>query len=143
MAGSWTTDRFPKHEIALRHLAEQHRELDDEPLHLALTYLPPNRDPQHIFLFEVIGGGSNAGERDLFETVYEATPAFPMGPQEKLHLVLASVDELDAALREGWPLASEVVSALRNDDYQVLHEDEVGRQVLSDLRAAAQEVGRG
>ena len=51
MAGSWTADRFPQFEAAIRHLTEQHRELVDEPLHLAVSYLPATRDQQHIFLF--------------------------------------------------------------------------------------------
>jgi hypothetical protein len=54
MAGSWTSERFPQFETAIRHLTDQHRELKDEPLHLAISY-GPIRDQQDIFLFEVIG----------------------------------------------------------------------------------------
>ena len=69
MAGSWTADRFPQFEAAIRRLTEQHRELVDEPLHLAVSYLPAMRDQQHIFLLEVIGGPGESinPERDLFE----------------------------------------------------------------------------
>jgi hypothetical protein len=139
MAGLWATDRFPQFEEAIRRLTEQHRELEDEPLHLAISYLPATRDQQHIFLFEVIGGPreSISPERDLFEVTFAASSGFPMGPNEQLHLILTNPRELDIALRESWPLASEVINALRAGDYKVLHKDKVGQQVLAKLRAEA------
>lgn len=147
MAGSWTADRFPQFEAAIRRLTEQHRELVDEPLHLAVSYLPAMRDQQHIFLFEVIGdpGESINPERDLFETIFESTPGFPMGPNEQLHLILTNPRELKIALREGWSLANEVVNAIRAGDYKVLYKDEVGERVLDQLEAEARlhEAARG
>lgn len=147
MAGSWTADRFPQFEAAIRRLTEQHRELVDEPLHLAVSYLPATRDQQHIFLFEVIGGPGESinPERDLFETIFESTPGFPMGPNEQLHLILTNPRELEIALREGWSLASEVVNAIRAGDYKVLYKDEVGERVLDQLEAEARlhEAARG
>lgn len=61
MAGTWTSERFPQFEPAIRRLTEQHRELEDEPLHLALGYLPRRKGQEvydGIFLFEVIGGAA-------------------------------------------------------------------------------------
>ena len=147
MAGSWTAYRFPQFEAAIRRLTEQHRELVDEPLHLAVSYLPAMRDQQHIFLFEVIGGPGESinPERDLFEAIFETTPGFPMGPNEQLHLILTNPRELEIALREGWSLASEVVNAIRAGDYEVLYKDKVGERVLDKLEAEArrQENARG
>ncbi len=147
MAGSWTVDRFPQFEAAIRRLTEQHRELVDEPLHLAVSYLPAMRDQQHIFLFEVIGGPGESinSERDLFEAIFETSPGFPMGPNEQLHLILTNPRELEIALREGWSLASEVVNAFRAGDYEVLYKDEIGKRVLDKLEAEArrQEDARG
>ena len=147
MAGSWTADRFPQFEAAIRRLTEQHRELVDEPLHLAVSYLPATRDQQHIFLFEVIGGPGESinPERDLFETIFESTPGFPMGPNEQLHLILTNPRELEIALREAWSLANEVVNAIRAGDYKVLYKDEVGERVLDQLEAEARlhEAARG
>jgi len=139
MAGSWTAYRFPQFEAAIRRLTEQHRELVDEPLHLAVSYLPAMRDQQHIFLFEVIGGPGESinPERDLFEAIFETSPGFPMGPNEQLHLILTNPRELEIALREGWSLASEVVNAIRARDYEVLYKDEVGERVLDKLEAEA------
>lgn len=139
MAGSWTAERFPRFEAAIRRLTEQHRELVDEPLHLAVSYLPAMRDQQHIYLFEVIGdpGESINPERDLFEAVFATSPGFPMGPNEQLHLILTNTRELEIALREGWSLAAEVVNAIRDGDYEILYKDEVGERVLNELEAEA------
>jgi len=139
MAVSWTADRFPQFEAAIRRLTEQHRELVDEPLHLAVSYLPAMRDQEHIFLFEVVGSPVESinPERDLFEAVFETTPGFPMGPNEQLHLILTNPRELEIALREGWSLASEVVNAIRARDYEVLYKDGVGGRVLDKLEAEA------
>jgi hypothetical protein len=146
MPDDWTANRFPAFESAIRELTEQHRKLTDEPLHLAVSYQPGERNQQHIYLFEVIGGSTNGEgvERDLFETTFTATPGFPMQPNEQLHLILTSLHELEIALREGWPLAAEIVGAIHSGDYQVLYVDDVGRQALAALQSAApQEVVRG
>lgn len=136
MAGSWTSERFPQFETAIRRLTDQHRELEDEPLHLAISY-GPIRDQQDIFLFEVIGSTreSISPERDLFESTFRSSPGFPMGPNQQLHLILTNPRELETALREGWPLAAEMANAIRSGDYQVLYEDEVGQRVLALLQA--------
>src|SRR5438128_11870189 len=98
MAGTWTSERFPQFEPAIRRLTEQHRELKDEPLHLAVAYLPRRNGrevQQDIFLFEVIGGTADFfGQNDLFETVFEAAPGLPGGLEQTLHLILASPREL-------------------------------------------------
>jgi hypothetical protein len=141
MAGEWTSERFPLFEPAIRRLTEQHRELEDEPLHLALAYLPRRNGREvsrGVFLFEVIGG---AAERfgqsdDLFEASFDAAPGLPTGFDQTLHLVLTTPRWLKEGLGQGWPLAVEVADAVRRDDYKVLHEDSVGRGVLQQIRAA-------
>jgi hypothetical protein len=137
MAGSWTSERFPQHEKALLRLVEQHRELEDEPLHLALAYLPAHRDQQHVYLFEVIGSRweSVSPDNDLFEVAFPPSTGFPMEPNEELHLILTNPRELNLALERNWPLASEVVKAIGDEDYEVLFKDEVGEKILDQLRA--------
>jgi hypothetical protein len=137
MAGRWTSERFPKFEKLIRQLVEEHRELADEPLHLAVCYLPAMRDQQHIYLFEVIGGPMNSinAERDLFEVTYETSPGFPMGPDEQLHLILTNPKELQTATREGWSLACELMNSMRAGDYQVLYKDDLGERVLEKLES--------
>jgi hypothetical protein len=139
MAGSWTSERFPQFEEAIRRLTEQHRELEDEPLHLALSYRPAQRDQQHIFLFEVIGTPRESinPERDLFEVTFASSEGFPMAENEELHLILTNPLELKVALRDGWPLAVEVVNAIRDQDYKVLYEDAVGKGVFAALQHEA------
>ena len=148
MASSWAVDRFPTFEAALRRLTEQHRELVDEPLHLAVGYQPATRAPLDVFLFEVIGGAAESinPERDLFEITFGSSVGFPMGPDQELHVVLTYPRELEIALAEGWPLANEVADAIRRGDYRVLFQDEVGAQALTRLQADAarcQEIPRG
>lgn len=140
MAGRWSTDRFPQFAPAVRRLTEQHRGLQDEPLHLALTYLP-RRDGQEInrgiFLFEVIGGlADNFGHTgDLFEASFESTPGLSTGFDEPLHLLLTTKRELADALSKGLPLATEVADAVRRGDYEVLFDDSEGRTSLQELKA--------
>ena len=134
MAGTWTSERLPQFESAIRQLTEQHRQLKDEPLHLALSY-DPQREQQDIFLLEVIGSEDRLAEnRELFETVFTSTPSFPMNTSQRLHLVLITPAEWEAALREGWPSAEEIRRAIAEGDYKVLHADEVGQRLLKSLQ---------
>jgi hypothetical protein len=141
MAGAWKSEQFAQFEPALRRLTEQHRALEDEPLHLAVAYLP-RRSGQEvtegIFLFEVIGGAADrfGQSGDLFEASFEAVPGLPTGFDRTLHLILTTSRDLEEGLTQGWPLALEVADAVRRGDYQVLHEDPVGRSVLQQIRAA-------
>jgi hypothetical protein len=122
----------------IRRLTEQHRALEDEPLHLALPYGPP-RDREDIFLFEVIGGTESLNpEGDLFEATFLPALGFPLAPGQKLHLILTNPEELKEAVRRDWPLAQEILQALRSvDNHQVLHADKVGRKILQFLRGEA------
>src|SRR5947209_48799 len=142
MAGEWTSERFPHFEPAIRRLTEQHGELEDEPLHLALAYLPRRNGRevhQGIFLFEVVGGVPDrfSQSKDLFEVTFDAVPGLPTGFDQTLHLILTTARELVEGLTEGWPLAIEVTDAVRREDYKVLYSDTVGRKVLRQIRAAA------
>ena len=138
MAGPWTSERFPQFADAIRRLMEQHLELDDEPLHLAMAYKPGSgRDPRHIYLLEVIGnsgGLAPSEDRELFETVFGPRSEFPMNPDERLHLVLTYPEEFRTAVREDWSSIREIVEAIRTNEFQLLHEDEEGRSLLAELQ---------
>ena len=139
MATSWSDKRFPEFEQAIRRLTDQHRELDDEPLHLALTYLPEERDQRHLYLLEIVGtpGQSLNPDRDLFEVTFASSVGFPLATGEELHLILTNPREFVVALKQGWPLANEIVSAIRSGNFQVLFQDEIGGTGLQQLQASA------
>ena len=146
MAGTWTSQRLPQFESAIRQLTEQHRQLKDEPLHLALSY-SPQREEQDIFLLEVIGGADGLAEnRELFETVFTSTPSFPMNTSQRLHLLLTTPSEWERAMSEGWPTAEEIRRAIAWEDYKVLYADDVGQRLLKSLQPETrrtEEVARG
>ena len=135
----WTISRFPGLERQIRDLAEQHREFRDEPLHLAIAY-QPNRDPQDIFIFELIGnfgGNEVASDAQLFEVTFESTPSFTMEPGQKLHLVLSNPKEFREALDQLWPTAEEIREAVRRGHFEVLHSDKIGLKALELLNERA------
>ena len=139
MPTSWSEERFPEFEQPIRRWVAQHRELKDEPLHLALTYLAEERDQRHIYLLEMIGtsGEGLHPDHDLFEAVFASSPGFLLADDEELHLILTNPREFDVALRQGWTLANEVVSAIRVGNFQILFEDELGRSALKKIQAWA------
>lgn len=141
MAGTWTSEQLPLYEAAIRRLTEQHRELEDEPLHLAVTYLPRRNGrgaSKDIFLFEVVGGTAQVfGEDDLFETTFEAAPGSEIGFEQPLHLILATPRELEEAITRRLPLAMEIVDAVRRGDYKVLHADLKGTKALRAIKKVA------
>ena len=139
MAGVWTTERFPQFEASIQHLAEKHRELDDEPLHLAMAYQPSDRDQQHIYLFEVIGGwGGSNPDRELFETTFEPDSRLQFGFEQQLHLILTTPQEFRTALEERWPSTNEIVVAVRSGDFKVLHTDAEGDELLDLIKRVVQ-----
>ena len=114
---------FPEYEKQVRGLVSQHLKLKDEPLLLAIYY-QPKREKQDIFLFEVIEGFGNGHpdpERELFEMTVESTAGFPMKSGQLLHMVFTSPEELETAVREKWKHAQELVKALRDRRFKLLH----------------------
>ena len=107
MAGTWTSERFPQFEKEIRRLVEQHRELEDEPLHLAIAYQPgAPRDQLDIYLFEVIGGlGERNPDKELFETTFEPNNRLQAGFSQRLHMTLTTPLEFTAAVEEKWKTA--------------------------------------
>jgi hypothetical protein len=135
MAGTWTTERFPQFEQAIRRLTNQHRELQDEPLHLAIAYQPaPPREQQDVYLFEVIGGlGESSPDKELFEVVFDPNGRLQTNFTQQLHLILTRPAEFKSAMEEHWPSADEIVQAVRNGDYEMLHADMEGKEILERL----------
>jgi hypothetical protein len=108
-------------------LVDRHKNLQDEPLLLAICY-DPGRDPGDVFIFEVIdhfGGNMVDPERDLFEVAFGASTSVDMKlpPECKIHLVLTNPNELSAAVREDWSRAQEITKAISRGDFEILFED--------------------
>ena len=136
MAGTWTTERFPQFEQAIRRLTKQHQELDDEPLHLAIAYQPaPPREQQDAYLFEVASGwGDDSNpDKELFETVFDPNSRLQTNFTLPLHLILTTPAEFKTAMEEHWPSAAEIVQAVCKGDYEVLHTDDSGKEILQRL----------
>jgi hypothetical protein len=148
MGSTWISETFPHFEEALRELVQQHRQLEGEPLHLAMTFAP-ERDPRDIFLLEVLSGilsGTMNEDRELFEVSFLSSSGFPLEPKQELHLILTNRTEFKAALDEGWSSAQEIVDAVREGNFRVLHQDDVGGEVFGWIERMArseQEVGHG
>jgi hypothetical protein len=127
---------FPHFREQVRELVEAHRELEDEPLLLALYYAPERR-PQDVFLFEVLENfGRNMVDpnRELFEVEGGSTIDFPMQPDQRLHLVLTNPKELEVAQREGWAAFDELRNAIKRGTYEVIYQDPRAPEVLEGLR---------
>jgi hypothetical protein len=139
MAGTWTSERFPQFEKEIRRLTEQHRELKDEPLHLAIAYEPGQpQDPEDIYLFEVIGGwGDSNPDKELFDTTFEPNGRLPTGFNQRLHMILTTPAEFKTALEENWNSAEEIVNGVRRD-YQVFYSDAIGKEILDLIEKAAE-----
>jgi hypothetical protein len=135
----WTIRRFPGLEKQIRDLAQQHREFQDEPLHLAIAY-EPSRDSHDIFVFELLGnfgGNEVTSEAKLFEVTFDSTPNFTMKPGQKLHLILSNPAEFRAALDQHWTTAEEIRTAVRRGKFEVLHSDEIGQEAMELLNERA------
>jgi len=132
----WTTERFPTFECQVRELADQHKELVDEPMHLAIAY-DPGRDMRDIFLFELLGNfgrGEVSPDGELFEVTFRPSDDFPLERDQRIHLVLSSPQEFRVALAQHWTSAEELRAAVGCGDYIVVFEDETGHEFLSLLR---------
>lgn len=117
--------QFPGFVAEVGRLVEEHRQLTDEPLLMAIYY-KPGREPEDIFLFEVIenfGGGAVDPDHQLFEVTYSSTRGFPLEPGQQLHLVLTNPQEYDVAVREHWPIIAELRTAIQAGDFQTLYVD--------------------
>src|SRR5579884_3647641 len=127
----------PKYLNDALHLVEEHRRLEGEPLLLAVYY-SPDRDPDDLFLLEVIenfGSNSIDADRELFEVSYEPPVNSALRPGQHLRLVLTNPEEFRLALVQGWPLAEELRSALRTGKARVVWSDPSRPELEELLRA--------
>jgi hypothetical protein len=120
------TGTYPDYLGQVRELVEQHRELIEEPVLLAVYYAP-DRNDDDVFLFEVLGnfqGSSIEYDGDLLEVVYGSTPHFAMHSRASvLHIVLTNPDELRLAAERQTPRFVEIKRAFAEGRAQVVYRD--------------------
>ncbi len=136
MVVSWTAQRFPKISKQIKALARKHRGLKGEPLHLAIAYAPQD-DSDDVVLFEVVGGlglEEVSPEKDLFKVSFESSPALQMETGQQLHIVLTNPTEAQVAVKQQWPLLSELRRALQRGSAEVLYKDKEGGRLMELLR---------
>ncbi len=107
---------------SIQDLIEQHRELKDEPLILAMQY-DAGAEPDEIYLLEVIdnfGANGISSDRELFEVTFPKASGPDGGPDQTWHLVLTNPLEFDVALREGWEQADKIRRAVGSGRYEVV-----------------------
>lgn len=128
---------FPGFTREIQRLVNEHRQMADEPLLLAIYYRP-EREPQDIFLFEVIenfGGGAIDPDREMFEVTYNSTSGFPLEPGQRLHLLLTNPKEFETAVRDNWPSLQELRRAIEAGDFRTLHSDSGHAQLREMIHA--------
>lgn len=117
---------YPDYSAQVRDLVEQHRELVEEPLLLAVYYAP-DRDTNDVFLFEVLDnfkGSSIEYDGDLLEVLYGATPHFSLPDRDsRLHIVLSSPEELREAATKHTQRFQELKKAFSEGRAEILYHD--------------------
>jgi len=121
------TSTYPNYLEKVKELVDQHRELVEEPLLLAIYYAP-NRDEDDVFLFEVLdnfNGSSIELDGDLLEVLYGSTPHFELHHRDsRLHIILTSPEELHKAIANNTRRFQEVKQALAENHAQIVYIDE-------------------
>ncbi len=120
---SWKV--FEVDEEPIQRLVEDHRQLQDEPLILAMYY-DAGDDPKDIYLLEVLDNfGANGinPDRELFELTYWAPNRLEPDSGRSWHLILTNPKEFDTALRENWKHAAAIRRAVESGRYEVIYMD--------------------
>jgi len=130
---------FPAYEQDVRDLVDYHRQIEEEPLLLAVYYAPhtSGRSPHDVFLFEVYDGFQQnriSPERDFDEVWYGSTEAFPLGREQRLHIVLTNPVEFEEARQADWPLWRELREAVKQGKYKPIYVAPSHGSLLETLR---------
>ncbi len=114
---------FPGYHEVVQELVEEHLEIKDQPLLLALYYAP-DRDSNDVFLFEVadkFGGNRVTEEKAFMEVTFGADSELRIGKKQRLHLVITNPNEFRAAIRNRWPDVVEIGKAVAQQRYQQIY----------------------
>ena len=129
---------YPDELVRVQRLIDQHRQLEQQPLLLAIYYAQDN-DPHGVYLLEVIsefGYNEVSDDQDMFEMEYGSTDGFPLPPGSHLHILLTNPKEFSLALRQDWRALAPLMSAIERGNYRVVHQEGgEGSQLLAALQA--------
>ena len=123
--------KYPHYLQAVKGLVAQHKQLD-EPLHLAIYYVP-KRHPGDVFLFEVIdrfGDRRVDPDNKIFEFAYGLTAGFPLPSGRNLRLLLANPTEFSEAAHADWKALVELKESKRRGAATVIFADQLGRKLV-------------
>lgn len=127
---------YPKADVdVVDWLISKHREIEDEPLLLAVHF-SPRRDHGNIFVFEVIerfGRDSVSPDRELFEVTY-GSASFPIDPGREVHLVLTNPTELRTAVEQRWPSLLELRDAVSSGAARVVYQSRDADGLMEAIR---------
>jgi len=125
--------KYPNYLNQVRDLVEQHRELVEEPLLLAIYYAP-DRDPEDVFLFEILDnfrGGALDTSGDILEVLYGSTEHFEMDPRNAmLHILLLNPKEFIDAVSQDTRKIAELRAAFGNGKAQLVFESDKCNDVV-------------
>jgi hypothetical protein len=129
---------YPDYEAEVRELVEQHKELADEPLLMALYFRSNRKGAENdVFVLEVLDNYpvSAFEEEDFLEVLYGSTPHFVMGMGQMLHLILTNLEELSRNIKRKTRIAGEIQQALNKGSYKLIFVAEGHKNLLEQIRA--------
>jgi hypothetical protein len=121
----------------LHQLVTAHRKRADEPLELAVQFVPKRGRKSDLYLFEVLsgfGGDEPDRNRKLLNVSFGSTPGLRLPTGIELHLILTSPEELEKALLDGWPSLRPVLDAKRDGNANVLFKSGVGARLWRKMK---------
>lgn len=117
--------KYPNYLDQVRDLVEQHRELAEEPLLLAIYYAP-DREPEDVFLIEVLDnfrGSALEASGDILEVLYGQTELFVLEQKSAmLHILLSNPDEFRNAVAHATSRIKELIEAFGNGTAQIIYD---------------------
>ncbi len=129
---------FPDRLEDVQRLIEQHRQIEHQPLLLAI-YFARQDDPESVYLLEVIsqfGYNEISDDREIFEISYGSTDGFRLPFNSRLDILLTNPVELRTALEQGWVGLRPLLAAIEAgpEHYRVIYHTDDGSELLGLLR---------
>lgn len=126
---------FP-YEASVRELVDEHLELKDAPLLLAVYYMPED-DTENIYLLEILdgfGGNEVSHDGELFDFSFGSSSGFPMREGQRLYLTLTNPLEWETAVGKGWPSAQRICNAIKQGHSTVIYQEgDKGKNLANSL----------